>query len=275
MAIVTDSAAAFPGGLPDGVHCLPLRILLEDRDVSDDGSISVTQVLAELALGRSVTTSRPSPGQFTDLFDQCAQAGLAEILMISVSAELSGTFAAAHWAARSAAIPVHCCDSQSLGPGQGYLVAQAVRAARAGRSGAELQDLVQNRAAAGRGFFVFQEPAIAHSGRLSGPPPELSAAALGLKVELTAGKLAPTGSVTTAEESQSFLLGAAVESLGLGHLVGITHVQNEAAAQALARQLIRLVPAAAVEIVQASAVLAVHGGAGAIGFLSLPKHELG
>ncbi|MGL5828068.1 MAG: DegV family protein, partial [Angustibacter sp.] len=159
MAIVTDSAATFVDEPPAQVRIVPLRILLAERDLPDERGISLEGVLAEVSGGRRLTTSRPSPGQFGELFDQCANEGFTEILALSISGELSGTHAAALLAAQTSRIPVYCCDSRSLGLGQGLLVEEAARAALAGWSGDLLLARIREMAARGRGAFVFRRDA--------------------------------------------------------------------------------------------------------------------
>lgn len=75
--------------------------------------------------GKLVKTSQPSPYDFTQIFKQIAETG-SEVLCITISSALSGTYSSALLAAREFGDKVKVIDSQSTNGGLHLLVDEAV-----------------------------------------------------------------------------------------------------------------------------------------------------
>ncbi|MFN2324154.1 MAG: DegV family protein, partial [Trueperaceae bacterium] len=64
--------------------------------------------------------------------------GATEILVITISSELSGTFQSANLAAKEAGVPVSIVDSRGASAGVGWLVRQAAELRAAGEPVADI-----------------------------------------------------------------------------------------------------------------------------------------
>lgn len=137
IAVVTDSAAALPAevieAFGDGqLTVVPMPVMV-NGEIFSEGDDELTEVLSlALAAGKSVKTSRPSPGQFERVYQSLADQGFVAILSLHISAELSGTVEAARLAARRVAVPVEVLDSRTVAMAQGFGVRAALFTAATG-----------------------------------------------------------------------------------------------------------------------------------------------
>lgn len=69
VAVVTDSTAYFPDGLAErrGIRQVQLHVLVDGRHWLD-GAASSAELVAALLRRVSVTTSRPTPGEFEAVY---------------------------------------------------------------------------------------------------------------------------------------------------------------------------------------------------------------
>ena len=128
VALVTDSTASLPPEVAEEcrVSVVPVQVVIDDVSY-DEGAeeASPTCVAAALREKRSVSTSRPAPAVFADLYRRLADEGASEILSVHLSSEVSGTLESAQVAARHAPVPVTCVDTRQVGFGTGYAVESA------------------------------------------------------------------------------------------------------------------------------------------------------
>lgn len=133
VAVVTDSTAYLPPGAVDGVTVVPLRVVIGGVDYlegEESGPDDVTTALVDRHL--PVTTSRPAPGQFAELYRTLLTTADA-VVSVHLSAELSGTYdAAVLGAAEAAPDRISVVDARSTGMGLGFCVRAAARASAAG-----------------------------------------------------------------------------------------------------------------------------------------------
>jgi DegV family protein with EDD domain len=126
VAVVTDSAASLPGDLAAarGISVVPLHLVVGGRAVRD-GDVTLDELLARLDEG--VSTSGPSPGEFTVAVDARVAQGADAVLVLCISSEMSSTFDAARVAAAAIDAPVRVVDTGTAAGAQG-LVALAAAA---------------------------------------------------------------------------------------------------------------------------------------------------
>ena len=67
-----------------------------------------------------VSTSRPAPALFAELYRSLEAEGVDEIVSVHLSGEMSGTFESAQLAALEVELPVHVVDSGQVGIATGY-----------------------------------------------------------------------------------------------------------------------------------------------------------
>ncbi|MBT8141339.1 MAG: DegV family EDD domain-containing protein [Gammaproteobacteria bacterium] len=138
VIIVTDSAADIPEELIDelNIYVVPVRINFGNHSYLDKVSLSPKEFYAELVSNpEHPKTSQPSPGDFRRQFEYLAS-HFSTVIYISVTSGVSGTLQSAQTAAERVMSDnmVHAVDGKNLAVGQGLIVMQAARLAKAGAS---------------------------------------------------------------------------------------------------------------------------------------------
>lgn len=148
VAIVTDSVADLPPQLAEelGIAVVPL-VLRFGTDIYRDGvDINPDQFYKKLKTGSVVpNSSTPAPAAYADVYDRLAERA-KEIVVISVSARLSGTYEVA---LQSVGLMKKTCrvevvDSQWAAMAQGFVAIAAARAAQAGANLIEVLDTIRD-----------------------------------------------------------------------------------------------------------------------------------
>ncbi len=171
VAVVCDSACDLPDGVLDryGIAMVPLQLLFGTEVYLDRVEMNAAEFYRRLRAGAtSVTTSQPTPGQFTAAFEH-ARAGASEVVVVLLSSGLSGTYANAEAARRSfAAGGIHLVDSHSVSLGMGLLALRAAELAEAGWDGAAIaRELERVRDQGGCYISVDNLKQLLRSGRVS------------------------------------------------------------------------------------------------------------
>ncbi|MFF5234212.1 DegV family protein [Dactylosporangium sp. NPDC000521] len=145
VAVVTDSTACLPAELAANparrLTVVPLAVVVNGvpgLETIDVDSATVAEALNARRV--AVTTSRPSPEAFADVYRRLLAAGATGVLSVHLSAKLSGTHDAASLAAAEFDGAVSVVDTQSTGMGLGF---PALAAAAAAGSGAALPEVRQ------------------------------------------------------------------------------------------------------------------------------------
>lgn len=141
IRIVTDSGADLTKNetaLPN-VFVVPMTVTFADgTTVEDDGSMTRDEYFTRLAGENKLPrTSQPSPEAFMKAFSEAKEAG-DEVVVITISQTLSGTWQCANLAAAEVEADVHIVDSRTATQGEAILVREAVRLAAEGLSAAEI-----------------------------------------------------------------------------------------------------------------------------------------
>jgi DegV family protein with EDD domain len=142
LAIVTDSTADLRPEELDSlrVRSVPLYVHFQGEVYRDWIDIDPARIVAGVESGADLpSTSQPSPEDFSRAYAEAAAAGATEILTITITSGMSGTFQSANLAAKDAPAPVTVVDSQNASAGVAILVKQA---AKMRDEGAALADIV-------------------------------------------------------------------------------------------------------------------------------------
>lgn len=129
-AIVVDSTCDLgPETLEKlGVKMVPLKVIFGEESFDDAIDISADEFYAKLKTVKELpTTSQPAPLEFISTFNACADEGYDDIVCLSISSGISGTYQGAVLASASSKIPVYCVDSKSVSLGLALLVDAAVK----------------------------------------------------------------------------------------------------------------------------------------------------
>ena len=141
VRIITDSAADFePFELEKwNIACIPIKVLLDDREYEENINLSKDQFFALLAsTGATPKTSQPSPQILIDLYEDAKKAG-DEAIYITLSSALSGTYQTAAMTCEDAdSENCYVFDSRNATGGQRLLVECAVRLRDQGKNAKQI-----------------------------------------------------------------------------------------------------------------------------------------
>lgn len=275
LAIVTDSTCDLSAEKLQeiDVRRVPLYVRFKDEMHKDWIDINPRDVVEGVQAGAATpTTSQPSPQDFENVYTEAASEGADEILCITISSELSGTYQSANLAKDKAGVPVTVVDSQTASLGLGALV---LRAAAMRDEGKNTQEIVQELERIKRNsqilFTVGTLEFLQRGGRI-GKARALLGSLLNIKpiLGLEEGKIIPVGKARGAKKALKEMVDYAQE-FARSHsgtpTIHFLHVQDEAAAhdlrQALKEAGLSFTDAGTAEI---GAVIATHVGPGTYGF---------
>ena len=139
VCVVTDSTSDIPREMAAelGIEIVPLQVSI-DGEMFADGDLTLSEFFARMNAAKELPkTSQPSVGAFVDAFESALER-CADVVCVTISNRLSGTYDSATEAARVVGERVHVLDSLNLSWGEGY---QAVVAARAAAAGATVEEI--------------------------------------------------------------------------------------------------------------------------------------
>lgn len=280
LAIVTDSTSDLTADELQAldVERVPLYVNFRGETHKDWIDITPREIIEGVAAGADLpTTSQPSPEDFAEVYRSVADAGADHVLVITISAELSGTHQSAKLASERSPVPVTLFDGRGASLGHGEMA----RAASALRSrGASLDEIV---AALERirdtNFVLFTVGTLEYlqkGGRI-GRASALMGSLLNIKPILTLqdGVIEPVGRARGLKKAQQELVdrfAKYVEEAAGPVVANFIHIQDVAAAERLKEGI----AAAGVQyeargVAEIGAVISSHVGPGTFGIYAHEK----
>jgi len=284
VAVVTDSTAYLPVGAPErfGIRVVPLQVVMGGRALAEDDRTTGAQVARQLAAKDPVTTSRPAPATFVNVYRELASAGRTTIVSVHLSGDLSGTVDAARTAARQVVgdgTRVTVVDSRSLAMGLGFAVCTAARVAGAGADAARTALAAARRALAGTTVLCVDTLEFLRRGGRIGSAQALFGSALAVRplLHLADGRLELLERVRTRSRARArleeVLVAEAERSLASGTPVDLAvhHLSAGELAQELADRLrARLPDLRELHVQEVGPVIGAHVGPGMLGGVVSP-----
>jgi DegV family protein with EDD domain len=273
VTVVTDSTAHLPVEVVERaqVRVVPLTVIvsgeagLEGIDVTPD---DVAHALSERR--HTVTTSRPAPAQFAEVYREVLANGAEGVVSIHLSARLSGTYESALLAAEEFDGRVRVVDSMAAGSGVGFVALAANEVAQAGGDLEEVR--VAALAAAERistYFYVDTLEFMRRGGRISAAS-ALVGTALAVKpiLHVLRGEVVLKEKVRTSARALARLAELVVEAAGDAPVdIAVQHLAAADRARSLRDELTRrLGDRVGVALLsEVGAAIAAHTGPGVIG----------
>ena len=265
IVLVTDSNGDVPAEYVEryNIHVVPSILNLDGQALRDGIDISRAEFYRRLpTLKNPATTATPSAGDFEELYRAC---GDVDIIAIHLSSKLSGFYNVSRVGAEASGARVTLIDSEQLSMGVGWQVIAAAEAIAAGKSVAEIVEIVAD---VRRRVSVFAVLDTLEYARRSGRVSHLKAL-MGELLQVKPILSIINGEVATLGQHRTRSKGLAkvkemAQALGpLGRLA-IMHANALADAQALAEQL---APQSATPpiVLEFTAVLGTHMGPGTVG----------
>ncbi|MGN6413771.1 DegV family protein [Flexivirga sp.] len=284
VAVVTDSTAYLPSGVAaaHGISVVPMRLAIGGVSYGEGRGVAADEVAQALRDFVPVSTSRPSPAVFTQLYAALADAGHDAIVSVHVSAQMSATLSSAQLAARDAPVPVTVIDSETIGMAMGFGVIAAAETAASGAAAAEVATAARRHTAASTTvFYVDTLEHLRRGGRI-GRASALMGSALAIKPLLTVSKghIEPLERVRTTTKALGRLVQHAVEAVEVLHEhddldgvdVAVHHLDSRARAETLIEQLAERLPQARrMLLVELGAAVGAHVGPGTLAVAVTPR----
>ena len=138
VRIITDSTADIRPALVGQIPFVSLNIRFGEEEYSDGVTMSRKEFYEHLQVCKELpATSQPSPELFAEAYEAALNAG-DEVVVITISSKLSGTFQSANIAAMDFDNGVYVVDSENACIGAGVLAEYAKQLADSGMSGADI-----------------------------------------------------------------------------------------------------------------------------------------
>jgi DegV family protein with EDD domain len=278
VAVVTDSTAYLPPGVIEkyGVEVVPLYVVLAGRSGREGSEIGPDDVARALSVrGGSVSTSRPTPGDFVAAYRRRLGEGADRLVSIHLSAELSSTSDAARLAASQVGEHlVTVVDSRSTAMGMGFAVLAAARAAAEGADVGTVAEVARDTAAATRTFFMVDTLEHLRRGGRIGSAAALLGTALSVKpvLHVRGGKVVPLEKVRTTARALNRLVQHAVAAADDTPVaLAVHHLAAPERADRLTAELRQQVPELVeLYVSELGAAIGAHVGPGAVGVVVAP-----
>ncbi|TGN64944.1 DegV family protein [Nocardioides eburneiflavus] len=279
--IVTDSTASLPAELAQahGIRVVPLQVVIGAR-VLDEGPDGATPEVVAQALRDfvPVSTSRPAPALFADLYRSLEAEGVEEIVSVHLSGQMSGTFESAQLAALEVDLPVHVVDSGQVGIATGFAALSAAAVLEAGGTAQQAAEAALARGEAATSLFYVDTLEYLRRGGRIGAAAAIFGSALSVKplLEIAGGKVVPRERVRTASRALARLAELAVEAAGDRPVdVCVSHLASPERAGALAATLTERLAGGLegreVMCGELGAVLGAHVGPGMVAVCVAPR----
>ena len=281
VVVVTDSTASLPAAVAQarGIRVVPLQVVI-GATVLDEGPGGATPDVVAQALRDfvPVSTSRPAPALFAELYRRLQADGVEEIVSVHLSSEMSGTFESAQLAALDVELPVHVVDSGQVGIATGYAALTAADVIDAGGTGQEAAEAALARSEAATSLFYVDTLEHLRRGGRIGAAAAIVGSALSVKplLEIAEGRVVPRERVRTASRALARLADLAVEVAGDQLVdVSVAHLANPERAgelaATLAERLADGLDGREVMCGELGAVLGAHVGPGMVAVCVAPR----
>ena len=144
VRIITDSNSGITveAARELGVTVLPMPFSINEEMYFEQESLTHEQFYEELAAGKDIMTTQPSPAQVMGIWDEALK-DYDEIVYIPMSSGLSGSYQTAAMLAEDYEGRVHVVNNQRISVTQRQSVLDALRLLEAGKSAKEIKDILE------------------------------------------------------------------------------------------------------------------------------------
>jgi len=277
-AVVTDTTAYLPDEVvaEHGIHRVSLYVTLDgdQRPESEIAAGEYDDFFERLRRSeQGATTSQPSVGDFTEVYEPLLDAG-SEIVSVHLSAAISGTCESA-LQARQRLIDegkggerIQVEDSRSACGGQGLMAMAAARASADGASGPEALEAARDVRASLRMWFAIDTLEYLRKGGRIGAAQALLGSALQIKPILTLEEeITPVERVRTRRRAMERLVDFARDRKEAGADKWVVqHIHDPETARELVERCREVFGSEPVFVSEIGPVIGAHVGPGLLGF---------
>lgn len=283
MRVIIDDAGDVPADVAEAldVRVIPVNIMFGTEEFLSGvtmGHSAFYEKVKTVDDHNFPKTSQPTPYQFEEFYRELIADGAEEILTVTVSEKLSGTYASATTAARALAdqATLHVFDSQSGSAAQGLMAVEAARMAQAGETFETIEPRLQEMRHDQSIYFLIDSLEFAVRGGRVGVLRSAMASLLNIKPIMTVedGLIVERGKVRTYKKAVSFIVDAVRNDVGDRPVkVAAIHSNDEEAGQALLEKAQAALNNTESFLVDMAISVAINLGPGALGLIAIPEGE--
>ena len=277
--VITDSTSYLPAGWASAhdVGIVPVQVIVDAHARDETNAEQAAFVISALRSGAQVTTSRPSPARFAESIDHLREHGCDQVVILTLSSALSGTYEAACAAAERTEIPVEVVDSRSIGMGLGFAVMAAVCAADSGADAREVARSAAEQAHNTQMYFYVDTLEYLRRGGRIGNANAWVGTALQVKpiLRIADGRVEPVDRVRTESKAIARLieLGLAARA-GRSCIASISDLDAPTRVEAVINQWQSAAPDSPIVRSTIGGVVGAHTGPGVIAIAITPEAGL-
>ncbi|WP_419907898.1 DegV family protein [Candidatus Poriferisodalis sp.] len=273
--IITDSSCDLSDDAVAelGITIVPLEIRFGTETFVDRVELSTADFWERCRSDPELpSTAAPAPGAFAQAYQRAVDAGAPEVVVITLSGDLSATIEAAQQAAGAhAELPCHVVDSRSVSAGLGLIVIAAAELAANGSSGTEIVDFVQSVAPRVRIHAALDTLENLRKGGRIGAAQSLLGSVLSIKplITVTDGRVEPAGKQRTRTRALAHLVDLVSTERANIERLAVMHADCADVDDFVAR--VAPLTDAEPEVMMIGPVVGAHTGAGTIGVVFIER----
>ncbi|MDA1329751.1 MAG: DegV family protein [Chloroflexi bacterium] len=277
VAFITDSTTNIPKELlgKTKLHVVPSVVIWGNEELRDGVDIQPGEFYKRLSTAAEMpTTSQPTPNDFKAKYEELIANGQKDIVVMTVSAKLSGTLSSAEQAREmSKGGNIEVIDGYSASLGTGWPLLQGIKAAENGKSFKEVVNAIKNARDKSGVLLMVDTLEFLHRGGRIGGASRFLGTALSLKpiLELQDGRLEALERVRTKSKAIARLIDLIEErTAGQKPLrVASLHANAEADAQAILDEVKKRMNPIQAVLTEVSPAVGTHTGPGTLGLCYL------
>ncbi|MBQ8394655.1 MAG: DegV family protein [Clostridia bacterium] len=276
IAIVTDSnSGIMPNDAPEGVFVVPMPFLVNGENYFENVTIFQKEFYEQLETA-NVSTSQPSIGDISDLWTDILK-DYDEIVHIPMTSGLSNSCATAQNLAKDFDGRVFVVDNHRISATMKESVYDALKLAKQGKNGAEIQEYLETTAFDGSIYIAVSTMKYLKKGGRVTPAAAMIGSILKLNpvLQIQGEKLDKYALARGSAKAKETIKSAIKHDLEVTYAeyvkngemaLHVAHTANDAAAEALAKELQEMFPNIPFHYCDPLAMsIACHTGPGALG----------
>jgi DegV family protein with EDD domain len=278
VKIVTDTLSDITGELIDelGITVVPLYVRFGEEIYRDRVDITTEDFYRRLvSVSTLPSTTQPTPKDFLDVYEKLA-GETDEILVITISSKLSGTYQSATQAKDmyDGNCRIEVTDSLAVAMAQGLIVIETVKAVEAGANLDKALEVARSAVSRSHLIAYFDTLKYLAKGGRIGKAENMLGSLLSVKPILTVkeGEMAPLTRVRSVNAGLDYMYNTVADLPGVAG-IAVEHATTPEQAEKLVERLRELFPNERIYQSIISPVVGTYGGPGAmaVSFLEAEK----
>lgn len=274
VAVITDSNSGIgqEEGKALGVYVLPMPFMIDEETYYEDINLSTDAFYKYLEANANVSTSQPTPGSVTDLWDELLKE-YDEIVYIPMSSGLSSSCQTALMLAEDYDGKVQVVNNQRISVTQRQAVIDALNLAEKGHNAEKIKNILEDDKFNSSIYIMLDTLYYLKKGGRITPAAAAIGTLLKLKpvLQIQGEKLDAFAKARTVTQAKSIMINAISNDIKTrfgGNYkdmsLAIAHTQNLEAAEEFRREVLEVFPDMDIYIDQLSLSVSCHIGPGSL-----------